>query len=62
MGRIKHNAITDISIHVPREGDDEALICSRINIRISIHVPREGDDGAPDRPAGGRHYFNPRPP
>ena len=22
MGRIKHNAITDISIHVPREGDD----------------------------------------
>ena len=26
MGRIKHNAITDISIHVPREGDDCTIL------------------------------------
>ena len=36
---------TDISIHVPREGDDIADTHKRIiDTLISIHVPREGDD------------------
>ena len=40
-----------ISIHVPREGDDNGTrTFIRLN-KISIHVPREGDDGG--RPHGG---------
>ena len=36
-----------ISIHVPREGDDHAMIFSEDAPKlISIHVPREGDDDA----------------
>ena len=34
-----------ISIHVPREGDDQAACLAGEAKRISIHVPREGDDG-----------------
>ena len=33
-----------ISIHVPREGDDEMAAKYGVEITISIHVPREGDD------------------
>ena len=36
----------EISIHVPREGDDVPVGCSCCLLKtISIHVPREGDDG-----------------
>ena len=35
-----------ISIHVPREGDDDCPVYVRLLIQISIHVPREGDDVA----------------
>ena len=34
----------EISIHVPREGDDIAGIRLMPPFSISIHVPREGDD------------------
>ena len=35
----------DISIHVPREGDDSRCRHRHRPVRpISIHVPREGDD------------------
>ena len=33
-----------ISIHVPREGDDEHDEFYCLDCIISIHVPREGDD------------------
>ena len=33
-----------ISIHVPREGDDQEIGMLSGIIGISIHVPREGDD------------------
>ena len=37
--------LDNISIHVPREGDDaQAQIIGLIAHDISIHVPREGDD------------------
>ena len=36
----------EISIHVPREGDDLMAAQSLKNRSISIHVPREGDDWA----------------
>ena len=34
----------DISIHVPREGDDDLETWYLAHNMISIHVPREGDD------------------
>ena len=35
----------NISIHVPREGDDRLSTKTIVRSRsISIHVPREGDD------------------
>ena len=37
-------SITDISIHVPREGDDNVHEITNQAQSISIHVPREGDD------------------
>ena len=53
----------DISIHVPREGDDLAEPPPEPpEPPISIHVPREGDDCFPGHC---QHYlpdFNPRPP
>ena len=40
-----------ISIHVPREGDDDHQSLLTTTHPISIHVPREGDDPArPHRP------------
>ena len=37
--------VTDISIHVPREGDDlNARDAFYADVSISILVPREGDD------------------
>ena len=33
-----------ISIHVPREGDDDWILKKIREVEISIHVPREGDD------------------
>ena len=33
-----------VSIHVPREGDDQECVDLLRLILISIHVPREGDD------------------
>ena len=33
-----------ISIHVPREGDDQLSAKITVYCKISIHVPREGDD------------------
>ncbi len=38
-------SLTSISIHVPREGDDEIFAQGTDVDDISIHVPREGDDG-----------------
>ena len=35
---------TNISIHVPREGDDQECVDLLRLILISIHVPLEGDD------------------
>ena len=34
----------NISIHVPREGDDHQPAALKLGLGISIHVPREGDD------------------
>ena len=36
--------LIEISIHVPREGDDAICLMLRPCKMISIHVPREGDD------------------
>ena len=36
--------LSDISIHVPREGDDLMRAINTTSAGISIHVPREGDD------------------
>src|SRR5699024_5849690 len=36
----------NISIHVPREGDDRLDLRHDLDRAISIHVPREGDDWA----------------
>ena len=34
-----------ISIHIPREGDDERTLAAALAAgAISIHIPREGDD------------------
>ena len=51
-----------ISIHIPREGDDDANLAQNAGHEISIHIPREGDDVF-----GGQTYnfsadFNPHPP
>ena len=51
-----------ISIHVPREGDDNHNGVSQHNIYISIHVPREGDDCNITKCTIRRNHFNPRPP
>ena len=53
---------TGISIHVPREGDDQQNISGATYEKISIHVPREGDDERPEPDHQGVRYFNPRPP
>ena len=54
--------VADISIHVPREGDDGGW--TRINEEggISIHVPREGDDQHGGERINEQQHFNPRPP
>ena len=56
-------AIADgISIHVPREGDDDFYNPLFARIGISIHVPREGDDTKKETKYKAVAYFNPRPP
>ena len=40
-GAVRHH---QISIHVPREGDDSDSYFISGSKTISIHVPREGDD------------------
>ena len=53
----------EISIHVPREGDDFVSFgCWRCVRFISIHVPREGDDRRGRRQRRRVIHFNPRPP
>ena len=54
---------TQISIHVPREGDDylRKLLDGDSRL-ISIHVPREGDDNVSKSLRRSIIYFNPRPP
>ena len=56
--------VLDISIHVPREGDDAQDGAQRVPVVvISIHVPREGDDDGIRCAAGADgDDFNPRPP
>ena len=54
--------LANISIHVPREGDDNQMPEKIVNILISIHVPREGDDQHGPIQPHGRTDFNPRPP
>ena len=52
-----------ISIHVPREGHDVALIQNLPTIIvISIHVPREGHDKRGRKPSSRLVDFNPRAP
>ena len=51
-----------ISIHVPREGDDNIAKVKGQDYVISIHVPREGDDPATLFMRMCLSYFNPRPP
>ena len=57
-----HAAAENISIHVPREGDDVSNEIEMLKDVISIHVPREGDDAFPHGSSTQRYYFNPRPP
>ena len=52
----------DISIHVPREGDDYTVFYRARLHHISIHVPREGDDRLPIIGRSHCGHFNPRPP
>ena len=33
-----------VSIHAPREGSDQAVLCHAASVPISIHAPREGSD------------------
>ena len=51
-----------ISIHVPREGDDNVRYDATENLTISIHVPREGDDILRPCLLIAKNNFNPRPP
>ena len=51
-----------ISIHVPREGDDDRHSDFSKSFTISIHVPREGDDCDGPGVACKTGHFNPRPP
>ena len=54
--------IYDISIHVPRERDDDIYCLSSHVVAISIHVPRERDDRPVLTHACVCTYnFNPRP-
>ena len=53
----------DISIHIPRVGDDVSTVKIPIaSISISIHIPRVGDDIPADRLEFWGEYFNPHPP
>ena len=51
-----------ISIHALREESDRSTLRIRQAARISIHALREESDFHTERPAIGRHDFNPRPP
>ena len=51
-----------ISIHVPREGDDDYFTSCLPSPQISIHVPREGDDVLVPEKIVDYQHFNPRPP
>ena len=55
-------ACQSISIHVPREGDDEQSVVIYNHRNISIHVPREGDDHTSPKIHFRWKHFNPRPP
>ena len=60
---IPGQTVRDISIHVPREGDDlRGRQAAGKIIVISIHVPREGDDCDGPGVAWKTSHFNPRPP
>ena len=52
----------DISIHIPRVGDDEGTETKRDNKRISIHIPRVGDDSPNVTYYTNTDDFNPHPP
>ena len=52
----------NISIHVPRAGDDFFQIFSHCRLPISIHVPRAGDDEGYSMKKLTVNHFNPRPP
>ena len=52
----------EISIHVPREGDDLSTHELSAKASISIHVPREGDDHLLCKAFVIGGNFNPRPP
>ena len=41
----------DISIHIPRVGDDAGAVVRRCGLVISIHIPRVGDDRKDVRPS-----------
>ena len=57
------DSANNISIHVPREGDDTVTNLKNKMVNISIHVPREGDDLAlplSDQPETGISIHVPR--
>ena len=60
--KVSNKDLKDISIHVPREGDDEDAERWNRCVYISIHVPREGDDLGEVPGAANLGDFNPRPP
>ena len=57
----KSSAGDVISIHVPRERDDEGGVPMWRRGEISIHVPRERDDQRPRTKSATGDDFNPRP-
>ena len=44
MSKYEEMSKYEISIHVPRVGDDVFRVGEKWDIDISIHVPRVGDD------------------
>ena len=58
----QYSACVQISIHIPRTGDDPGGPALVICPYISIHIPRTGDDQAGLIQGGKTMNFNPHPP
>jgi len=55
-------AASEISIHIPRVGDDKNSGDGWTRRRISIHIPRVGDDDLGTYHSANTPHFNPHPP